>query len=265
MKEDSITGDEDSTDFNQEKFSQALKIEQEQRKEKEAVNETSEKGEEPSEPTSEETKESAETETPKTGETSAAENTEEAEVGDDNSKPEMTSNGDDGENGPTSEENKSENMEIGQPIETITSDNSMRREDDEIDVQDADDYLLYLEEILKSIHREFYLRKDAGDTPDLKQIVPEIKARVLKDTSIVFSGLVANHIQLEHSRAYQVAVSLGAKVTQDLIKGVTTHLVAVRPGTAKVGFIFFIFFLTYGRPVVQNLTFCAPCLLPGKR
>ncbi|KAK3908662.1 RNA polymerase II subunit A C-terminal domain phosphatase [Frankliniella fusca] len=104
---------------------------------------------------------------------------------------------------------------------------------DEIEVPDHDDYLLYLEEILKRIHKEFYDRMDAGERPDMKNIIPSVRKRVLKGTNLVFSGLVPNNIPLEKSRAYQVAISLGACVTQDLKKN-TTHLVAVRPGTAKV-------------------------------
>lgn len=104
---------------------------------------------------------------------------------------------------------------------------------DEIEVPDHDDYLLYLEEILKRIHKEFYDRMDAGRRPDMKNIIPSVRRRVLKGTNLVFSGLVPNNIPLEKSRAFQVAVSLGANITQDLKKN-TTHLVAVRPGTAKV-------------------------------
>lgn len=104
---------------------------------------------------------------------------------------------------------------------------------EEIEVADHDDYLLYLEEILKRIHKEFYHRMAEGLKPDMKSIIPAVRKKVLENTNLVFSGLVPNNIPLEKSRAYQVAVSLGAKVTQDLNKN-TTHLVAVRPGTAKV-------------------------------
>ncbi|PSN32086.1 hypothetical protein C0J52_19241 [Blattella germanica] len=44
---------------------------------------------------------------------------------------------------------------------------------------------------------------------------------------------IPTHTPLEKSRAYLVARSLGAQITQDLIPE-STHLVAVRPGTAKV-------------------------------
>lgn len=65
--------------------------------------------------------------------------------------------------------------------------------------------------------------------PDLKSIIPEVKCEVLAGTSLVFSGLVPTHQRLQTSRAYQVAKSLGAEVTQDYTVK-TTHLVAVRAG-----------------------------------
>ncbi|XP_075981289.1 RNA polymerase II subunit A C-terminal domain phosphatase Fcp1 [Anticarsia gemmatalis] len=108
--------------------------------------------------------------------------------------------------------------------------------DGQIEVEDPDDYLIYLEDILKRIHKHFYDLYDKmgkNRIPDLKCIIPEVKCEVLSGTSLVFSGLVPTHQRLETSRAYQVARSLGAEVTQDYTDK-TTHLVAVRAGTAKV-------------------------------
>lgn len=110
------------------------------------------------------------------------------------------------------------------------------KEEELIDIEDPDDYLLHLEDILKRIHKAFYDEFDkmeSGEVPDLKKVIPNVRGRVLKGTKLVFSGLVPTHIKLEQSKAYQVAKSLGAEVTQDLQEN-TTHLVAVRPGTAKV-------------------------------
>lgn len=105
-----------------------------------------------------------------------------------------------------------------------------------IDIEDPDDYLVYLEVILKHIHEAFYKEYDqleAGDVPDLKKVIPQVRSQILKGCRLVFSGLVPTHVKLEQSKAYQVAKGLGAVVTQD-IEDDTTHLVAVRPGTAKV-------------------------------
>lgn len=105
-----------------------------------------------------------------------------------------------------------------------------------IEIDDPDDYLVYLEDILKRIHKEFYDQYDkmeSGEIPDLKKVIPLVRSNILKGFKLVFSGLVPTHIKLEQSKAYLVARSLGALVTQD-IEDDTTHLVAVRPGTAKV-------------------------------
>lgn len=108
-----------------------------------------------------------------------------------------------------------------------------------IEVEDLDDYLMYLEDILKNIHRAYYeeydlIKKEGGSSiPDLKVVIPNVKKQVLKKCHLVFSGLVPSHIPLQQSRAYLVAISLGATVSPDISPG-CTHLVAARPGTAKV-------------------------------
>lgn len=106
-------------------------------------------------------------------------------------------------------------------------------EDDLIVINDPDDYLMYLEEILKRIHTEFYkIYKETNELPDLKMLVPQIRSQILVGTHLVFSGLVPNHMKLEQSKAYQIAKSLGANVQQN-INDDTTHLVAVTAGTIK--------------------------------
>ncbi|XP_066995998.1 RNA polymerase II subunit A C-terminal domain phosphatase-like [Anabrus simplex] len=107
--------------------------------------------------------------------------------------------------------------------------------DELVEVEDTDDYLLYLEEILKTIHHAFYelCDEEQEGIPDLKNVISYVRHKVLTGTHLVFSGLVPRNVELEKSRVYQVAISLGAKVTQDITPQ-TTHLVAVRPDTAKV-------------------------------
>ncbi|CAH0550969.1 unnamed protein product [Brassicogethes aeneus] len=126
---------------------------------------------------------------------------------------------------------KTENSE--KPVEQTKKES---KEDDLIEIDDPDDYLIYLEEVLKRIHKAFYDEFDkleSGDVPDLKKVIPSVRNKVLEGKKLVFSGLVPTHIKLEQSKAYQVAKSLGAEVSQDLDDD-TTHMVAVRPGTAKV-------------------------------
>ncbi|KAJ3648876.1 hypothetical protein Zmor_020645 [Zophobas morio] len=170
---------------------------------------------------------------------------------DDSQKPETKPN-EAGQNGDTTEivENKTEKqsetpqVELKENLDTQPESDCNTQNHQEtkcpenhlIEVEDSDDYLLHLEDILKRIHQAFYEdydRMESGEVPDLKKVIPRVRGRVLKGCKLVFSGLVPTHIKLEQSKAYQIAKSLGAEVTQELEED-TTHLVAVRPGTAKV-------------------------------
>lgn len=123
-------------------------------------------------------------------------------------------------------------------------------EDDDIEIEwdDEDDYLLYLEEILTRIHKTFFnfndelkSKKEKNELPDLKDIISYIKRKVLKGVNVVFSGVFPTNIAPEKSRAFIVAKALGANVQRNIIpksdveKGLsTTHLVAAKLGTNKV-------------------------------
>ena len=121
-------------------------------------------------------------------------------------------------------------------------------------VEDHDDYLLYLEEILGRIHKSFYevvaWNKQADENgndpttrvaPDLRNIVPELRRNVLKGTKIVFTGVIPTNIRPEESQAWKIATQFGASVSKDLLTQKntadrsqrTTHVVAARPGTEK--------------------------------
>ncbi|XP_028966481.1 RNA polymerase II subunit A C-terminal domain phosphatase [Galendromus occidentalis] len=111
-----------------------------------------------------------------------------------------------------------------------------------IDYEDGDDYLFYLEETLRTIHRAYFelyeqmqLKKhsEAVSIPDLKTVIPYVRQKVLKDVVIVFTGCFPINQRQESAKIYLVAIALGAKVQKELSKEVT-HLVAARPGTAKV-------------------------------
>lgn len=103
-----------------------------------------------------------------------------------------------------------------------------------IEIQDPDDYLLYLETILRMIHKRFYeLFDSTKEIPDLKELIPKLKSEILVGASIVFSGLVPNNLKLEKSRPFLIAKGLGAEVTE-CIHEKTTHLVAASTGTLKV-------------------------------
>ncbi|KAH8290333.1 hypothetical protein KR054_001962 [Drosophila jambulina] len=104
----------------------------------------------------------------------------------------------------------------------------------QIEIEDPDDYLLYLEVILRNIHKRFYaIYDETTEIPDLKIIVPKIRCEVLRGQNLVFSGLVPTQMKMEQSRAYFIAKSLGAEVQPNIGKDIT-HLVAVNAGTYKV-------------------------------
>lgn len=69
--------------------------------------------------------------------------------------------------------------------------------------------------------------------PDLKVLIPKIRSEVLVGKTIAFSGLVPNQLKLEQSKAYLIAKSLGANVTQQLTAE-TTHLVAATSGLSFI-------------------------------
>lgn len=134
------------------------------------------------------------------------------------------------------DEKNEEVTEAVPPTETETGKNNKQegsKDESNIIDEDDDDYLLYLEDILRRIHTEFYSTLDKGNgRKSLRDIIPRVRSQVLKGLCLTFSGLIPTHQKLHQSRAYKVARAFGAEVTQDLTEK-TTHLVAIRRGTAK--------------------------------
>ncbi|CAD1480823.1 unnamed protein product [Heterotrigona itama] len=129
-------------------------------------------------------------------------------------------------------ERENENLTLSESIQDIKIANKNPDENNIID-EDDDDYLLYLEDILRRIHTKFYATMEKeGGRKSLRDIIPRVRAQVLKGVYLTFSGLIPTHQKLHQSRAYKVARAFGAEVAQDL-SDKTTHLVAIRPGTAK--------------------------------
>lgn len=112
------------------------------------------------------------------------------------------------------------------------------------DAHHADDYLLYLEEILVSVHKTYYdmhnkMKKDKQKgIPDLKMVVPYVRSKVLNKTNIVFSSIIPTNCVPEGHYLWTLAESLGAQVTRELelekSEQRTTHVVASKQGTVKV-------------------------------
>lgn len=135
---------------------------------------------------------------------------------------------------PTVSGKEEETTKPSSDSETVKQLSGSDSDDNLIDIEDPDDYLLYLETILKQIHKRFYESYDENSTiADLKTLIPKIRSEVLLGRTLVFSGLVPNQLKLEQSKAYLIARNLGATVKQQLNDD-TTHLVAATSGTFKV-------------------------------
>lgn len=100
--------------------------------------------------------------------------------------------------------------------------------------EDKDNYLDYLEKILKKIHNEYYKiyenrikskgsssgsELDESDLPDVKRVIPILKSRILENVVITFSGVVPTDYDLKKQRCYLMATSLGARVNEHLVLG----------------------------------------------
>lgn len=132
-------------------------------------------------------------------------------------------------------------------------------------LHDDDTELQYLENSLRTVHSEFfetYARQlanaqggrlaelrgaqsskhklvpsatlDLDIVPDVKSIMPSIKARVLKKVVIVFSGVVPLGSEVQSSDIALWAKSFGARVEEQISSRRTTHLIAAKNRTAKV-------------------------------
>jgi len=128
-------------------------------------------------------------------------------------------------------------------------------------LQDNDLELVQLEESLRSVHTEFYKlynqslaaasggrlaqllgeqkrtalssTSDLDLVPDIKEVLPSVKAKVLGGVVIVFSGVVPLGMDVQSTDIAILAGSFGAKVHEDISRH-TTHLVAARNRTTKV-------------------------------
>ncbi|KAH9488064.1 RNA polymerase II [Bulinus truncatus] len=141
------------------------------------------------------------------------------------------------------QEEKYDKDKLGKSAELSSS-----MQEEEIEWDDDDDYLLYLEEILTRIHKAYYdmyeqsRSQEEAELPDLKNIIPYVRKKVLKGANIVFSGMFPLNMPAEQSRAYIIAKALGANVQNEIVPKkvnngsngeATTHLVAAKPGTGK--------------------------------
>ncbi|TIA82051.1 hypothetical protein E3P98_01697 [Wallemia ichthyophaga] len=87
--------------------------------------------------------------------------------------------------------------------------------------------------ILRQIHSTYYTYRNAGDDPDVAEIIPHMQRLVLRGVHLLFSAVVPLGAHIEHSPLYHLAVRYGAQVHTTYSSAIT-HVVAAKKGTAKV-------------------------------
>ncbi|GAA5866431.1 hypothetical protein JCM3774_004681 [Rhodotorula dairenensis] len=131
-----------------------------------------------------------------------------------------------------------------QSVETATGSTlgfagDVTEEEDEDDyeeqpvLRDDDRELDRLFDILSNVRNRFYEEHASKGASDVATIIPDLKAQSLRDTTIVFSGLVALGTRAEDSEYWKLATTFGAQCS-NLLSSKVTHLVANQPGTAKI-------------------------------
>ncbi|KAF9582816.1 Carboxy-terminal domain (CTD) phosphatase, partial [Lunasporangiospora selenospora] len=106
-------------------------------------------------------------------------------------------------------------------------------------LEDNDHELRNILEILETIHerfydaREQYLQGESRKQADVKAIIQDMKKTVLRGFNLVFSSIIPLGQDPERADIWRQAAIFGAECSHDLSSRVT-HLVAAKPGTAKV-------------------------------
>ncbi|KAG0358153.1 Carboxy-terminal domain (CTD) phosphatase [Gamsiella multidivaricata] len=104
---------------------------------------------------------------------------------------------------------------------------------------DNDNELKYILEVLETIHERFYdareqfLQGESKRKADVKAIIHDMKKSVLRGVNLVFSSVIPLGQAPERADIWRQAQSFGAECSYNLNKNVT-HVVAAKPGTAKV-------------------------------
>ncbi|KAI8641304.1 hypothetical protein BD408DRAFT_483510 [Parasitella parasitica] len=100
--------------------------------------------------------------------------------------------------------------------------------------EDTDRILDVISNTLTDVHDEFYRRVDKNEPePHVANILPEIKRNVLKDCTLVFSGVIPLQQRTQNAIIWRMAAAFGANCLEDLT-GKVTHLIAANTGTSKV-------------------------------
>ncbi|KAG2454620.1 hypothetical protein HYH02_000461 [Chlamydomonas schloesseri] len=92
--------------------------------------------------------------------------------------------------------------------------------------------------VLRAVHARFFSQEDPSlpplDERDVRDILAEQKARILKGVHVTFSRCWAQDKDPKREPLWQLAEGLGADCLKDYDPVITTHVVAAAGGTAKV-------------------------------
>ncbi|KAF9959433.1 Carboxy-terminal domain (CTD) phosphatase, partial [Modicella reniformis] len=105
--------------------------------------------------------------------------------------------------------------------------------------EDTDNELKHILEILETIHERFYdtreqfMQGESWKEADVKIIIQDMKKSVLRGVNILFSSVIPLGQNPKVADIWQQAQSFGAECSHELGSKVT-HVVAAKPGTAKV-------------------------------
>lgn len=98
---------------------------------------------------------------------------------------------------------------------------------------DDDDELPHLSEILLNVHRTYYEELAKTEVfPDIKLLMPQMKAKVFAQCHFVFSGLIPLGTNIRHADIVLWTNMFGAQTSSDIDEN-TTHVITKTPGTFK--------------------------------
>ena len=87
---------------------------------------------------------------------------------------------------------------VAKPQDNIRGKEKSKENRECSDFEDNDDYLLYLEDILRTVHKAYYDLHDQSSSPksslDLKMVIPYVRKKTLQGVTIVLSGVVPTQV-----------------------------------------------------------------------
>ena len=87
---------------------------------------------------------------------------------------------------------------VAKPQDNVRGKEKSKENKECSDFEDNDDYLLYLEDILRTVHKAYYDLHDQSSSPksslDLKMVIPYVRKKTLQGVTIVLSGVVPTQV-----------------------------------------------------------------------